>query len=144
MVEKEQPDIQINYLLADFNTRLRDIEEKNKVSKDRLLLLGQNLISSREELTKELDLLKKEQNSVRKELDKLKGLIENILSETDNFVRKDEILMIERMLKDFQPLEFARVKDVEEMFNSKFGVKQEKQNIKTVKTSKYNENEVNQ
>jgi hypothetical protein len=144
MAEKEQPDNQINYLLADFNTRLRDIEEKNKVSKDRIMLLGQNLISSREELIKELNILKKEQNNIRKELDKLKGLIENILSETDNFVRRDEILMIERMLKDFQPIEFARVKDVEEMFNNKFGTKPEKQNIKSSKTTKYNENEVRQ
>ena len=27
------------------------------------------------------------------------------------------MLVIERMLKDFQPLEFARIKDVEEMLN---------------------------
>jgi hypothetical protein len=33
------------------------------------------------------------------------------------------MVLIERMLKDFQPLEFMRKKDVEELINKKLGVR---------------------
>ena len=109
---------QISFLLSDFNTRLRDLEERNRTIRERVILIGQNFISSREEVDKTLNDLKKETSETKKELTKLKSFIENILSETDKFVKKDEMILVEKMLKDFQPVEFARIKDVEEMFGS--------------------------
>lgn len=153
--QEAQPDPQINLLLSDFNTRLRDIEERNRVVKERVLLLGQNLISSREDVDKEIEFLKKETTIAKKEISKIKSLVENILAETDKFVRRDEIALIERMLKDFQPLEFARIKDVEEMIGKKethsymsvgsaqTGVSLDSQNEqknKSIKTKKTTEN----
>lgn len=144
----EQPqDNQVNYLLSDFNTRLRDIEERNRVVKERVLLLGQNLISSRDDIDSQMEQLKKDSNQFKRDLDRIKSMVENILQETDKFAKRDELALIERMLKDFQPLEFMRMKDVEEMINQKLGIKKTEsnteedagKNIKSGKTSKKEE-----
>jgi len=35
-------------IFSDINTKIRDIEEKQRVLKDRILLIGQNLIDTKE------------------------------------------------------------------------------------------------
>ncbi len=129
---EQQPQDQIQFLLADFNTRLRDLEERNKLVKNRTLLLGKNLITTREQITSEIDQLRNQSNKIQKDLEKLTSLVKSILSETRNFVRKDEVIVLERMLKDFQPLDFARIQDVKDMISEKLKQKQ----IKTIKTKK--------
>lgn len=116
---------QISYLLSDFNTRLRDLEERNRAIRERVLLIGQNLIASREEIDNAVVDLKKQTSETKKELDKIKQLVENIVSEFDKFARKDEMILVEKMLKDFQPIKFARIEDVEDMINEKLGKKNE-------------------
>ena len=58
-------------------------------------------------------------HEIKKELDKVKKISNALLSEFNKFVKRDEILLVERMLKDFQPLEFMRKKDVEELIAKK-------------------------
>jgi len=138
MVEKEQP-AQISFLVSDFNTRLNDLEERNKIIRERVLLLGQNLISTKEESDSEIEKLKKQINLMQRDLEKLKLLNQSIISEMNKFVKRDEVLVVERMLRDFQPLQFARIKDVEDLINRKLNIRpnsiqQDKQeNIKTKK-----------
>ena len=72
--------------------------------------------------------LKRQTSETQKNLEKLQTLSKNIVQETDKFVKRNEILVIERMLKDFQPLEFMRKKDVEELIDEKLD--------KTIKTKK--------
>lgn len=110
---------QISFLLSDFSTRLRDLEERNRMIRERVLLLGQNLISSREEIEQEITKLKKDSEITRKEIEKMKSLLEGILSEMDGFARKNEMILLERMMKDFQPLEFARITDIERIVEQK-------------------------
>ena len=50
--------------------------------------------------------------------------MQSLFAETEKFARKDEMVLIERMLKDFQPLEFVRVKDVEKTTSRNINKKQ--------------------
>ena len=124
MVEQQENNDQIQLLLSDFNTRLRDLDERNKLIRDRVLLLGKNLISSRQELEDELIEIKKENLEIKKDQNKIKKVSNSLLSEFNKFVKKDEIILLERMLKDFQPLEFMRKKDVEELIEDKLSKKE--------------------
>tara|TARA_Y100000310_G_scaffold294100_1_gene324292 strand:+ start:2856 stop:3263 length:408 start_codon:yes stop_codon:yes gene_type:complete len=134
MVEpQEEAQPQVQFLLSDFNTRLRDTEERNQLVRERILLLGKNLIESKSETEQEVKNLKKQTSEIKQDLEKLQRISKSIVKETEKFVKKNEILMIERMLKDFQPLEFMRKKDVEELINEKLSSSKE---IKTTKTKK--------
>ena len=125
---------QVQFLLSDFNTRLRDIDERNRLIRERVLLLGKNLIESRKEIEDELIEIKKTNAELKRDIEKLKTISKNLLSETGKFVKRDEIMLIERMLKDFQPLEFMRRKDVEELIEKKLGKNNEARMKRTLDT----------
>jgi len=129
---EEQPNNQIQFLLSDFNTRLRDLEGRNKLIKDRTLLLGKNLIAIRDQSEEEMLELKKQTNKIQNDLEVIKKLTKSILTETGKFVRRSQVLVIERMLKDFQPLKFTREKDVKELIAQAIHNK----TTKTIKTKK--------
>ncbi len=115
MAEVQQQDNQLQFLLADISTRIRDIEERNNSMRERIQILGQNMLNTRESTEERVSQIEKQNSQIALDLKKIKTNLENLNSEMSNFVRKDEIILVERMLKDFQPLEFIRRKDVEEM-----------------------------
>jgi hypothetical protein len=133
MAEQKTGEDNFQFLLTDFNTRLRDITERNRLIRERVLLLGQNLISSKDESEESLKKIRKENNEIKDKIEKLEKISNSLLSEFNKFVKRDEIILVERMLKDFQPLEFMRKKDVEEMINQKLSTKKE---IKTKVSTK--------
>lgn len=112
---EQQADNQLQYILSDLGTRIRDLEERTSSLKERFFILSQNLIDSREEIQQRVLDIEKQNSQINLELKKISSTLQSFSSEFNNFVRKDEIILIERMLKDFQPLEFIRKKDVEEM-----------------------------
>jgi hypothetical protein len=114
-MDEQSPNTQISFLLSDFNTRLKDLEERNSAIRERVLLLGKNLLTSKEETDTEIESLKKQVITITKDVESLKNLSKNLLEESDKYVKRSEVLLIERMLKDFQPLDFARRKDLEEL-----------------------------
>lgn len=132
---QEEASSQIQFLLSDFNTRLRDAEERNQLIRERILILGKNLIESKQDTESEISELKKQTAEMKKDLEKLKTISKNIVQETEKFVKKNEILVIERMLKDFQPLEFMRKKDVEELIDEKLTQANSGKQIKTAKSN---------
>jgi uncharacterized protein YoxC len=116
---EEQSTDQISFLLSDFNARLRDTEEKNRVLKERTVILGNNLISLKDQSDITLSSIKKDVSQIKKDVENIKNVLENLIGETNKLVRKEEVILIERMLKDFQPLEFARIKDIEDIIDKK-------------------------
>ena len=111
---EEQQD-QTQFFISDLNTKVTDLEQRNENLRERVLLLGTNLIESKEETEKLISEIKKNTQENSKDLQRIKSITTNIINELDNFVRKDEMVVIERMLKDFQPLDFIRRKDLEEI-----------------------------
>lgn len=105
----------INALLSEFGTRLNETEEKQRLIKDRILLIGENLISTKEDSLKQDSEIKKQIKQINSEVDSLKQLITRIINEMPNFARKIELEILERQMKMFQPLEFARIQDVKKI-----------------------------
>ncbi len=123
MAEKEVAPQQPSFYQTDLINRIRDLEEKNKILKERLLLIGKNLINIKNESESEITSLKNKTKKLEDGLKRFSSLLEGIISESNNFVRRSQINIIERMLKDFQPLEFLRKKDVEELIEQKLKTK---------------------
>jgi hypothetical protein len=124
----EQQDNQSGYFLADFNTRLQDLEGKTSTIKDRAIMLGENLITLKEKIDEEISEVKKTLKALEKKVEKIESISKTIASESNTLVRRDEMVLIERMLRDFQPIEFVRRKDVEEMIEQKINKGEKTQN----------------
>jgi len=112
MEEPQQTQDPINAFLGEFGTRLNELEEKQRLIKDRLLLVGGNLISTKEDNEKQFLDFKKQISQIDSEVKSLKHLSKRIVQELENFARKPELEILERQFKMFQPLEVARIKDV--------------------------------
>jgi hypothetical protein len=135
MVEKKEESAQdMSFLISDFNIRLRDLEEKNQLMRERVLLLGKNLLVIKDESFNEIDSLKKQVFKLTQEMERTRSSMQSLVSEIGNFAKKSELLVVERMLRDFQPLEFARIKDVQDIVEDKIAdIKEKSKNIKTKK-----------
>jgi len=105
----------VSSLLSEFSTKLTEIEEKQRLLRDRALLIGDNLIKSKEEFDDENLLLNKRIGELESEIKGIKQTLSRIINELESFARKTELSIIQRQFQIFQPLELARIKDVEEI-----------------------------
>lgn len=109
----EEYDYQAYY--GDINTKIRDMEEKNRILKDRLLLVGQNLIETKEKTTQEILELKKNLEILRQTVERIRTFLESFSSELSKFARKEDLEILTKQAKMFQPLEFIRKTDLEKI-----------------------------
>lgn len=98
--------------LSDISIRFRDLEEKNKMLKDRLLLIGQNLIETKEKTSSDILEIKKELEVIKKNMERLISFLETASAEFSKFARKEDLEILSKQAKMFQPLEFIRKKDL--------------------------------
>lgn len=116
MVEKE-----LNNYSQDFTTetsiRMNELGEKTNTLKEKVNLISKNFIILKEDLEKRVEEMEDKDQKINKNLELLNKSLLNLIQESEKWVRRDEIILIERMLKDFQPLEFVRKKDFEEIMN---------------------------
>ena len=111
----EQQTQPVEFMNADINTRINEIEEKQRLLKDRLLLVGENLISTKEEQEKENLEFKTRLKSIEEDIKELKQLNKRIIDELNNFARKTEVSILEKQFQMFEPLKTARLTDVEKI-----------------------------
>lgn len=83
---------------AGFVTKIRDLEEKQRLLKDRLILFGNSLIEIREKSYKEIQELKKNLFQLKEEYSRTKEFIQRIAERADESARKEELLIIQRQL----------------------------------------------
>jgi hypothetical protein len=113
---------QQNYLPQNYDssfTRLRDLEDKQRILKDRTLLIGQNLIETKENTSEKIIEIKKEIEIMKNTLQKVTAFLENISEEFSKFARKEDLEILTKQAKMFQPMQFATKKDLEKLKKTK-------------------------
>ena len=88
---------------SDVNTKLRDLEEKQNLLKERILLIGQNLVEDRGSTLEEVQELKKTVLKLGEETLRIKELIKNISEQISEFARKEELMILQRQFDMFKP-----------------------------------------
>ncbi|PIN91599.1 hypothetical protein COU61_02155 [Candidatus Pacearchaeota archaeon CG10_big_fil_rev_8_21_14_0_10_35_13] len=100
------------------NSRLRDLEEKNKLVKDRVLLIGENLISAREDFSKDISEIRKTLEVLSEEVSRLRSVVQRLSEEVDSKARKSDVDVLRRQAKIFDPLKLTTEEDVVRLVNS--------------------------
>ena len=118
-------------LLSEFNTKISDLEARYDMLRDRLLLTSESFVKTRDAVNKEVNLVKSDLRDVKNDVEKNKELTQQILYELSQFARKEEVRILERYIKLWEPLKFAKVEEVKEMINNAMiktkGIVQEKE-----------------
>lgn len=80
----------------DVSVRLRDLEEKNRLLRDRVLLLGQTVVEERDKSFKEVQDMKGIVIKLREEVNRLKELMQRMAEQISQTARKEELMMLQR------------------------------------------------
>lgn len=118
MADKEEYSQNNDSLFSDVNVKLRDLEEKQNILKDRVLLIGENLVTEKNNLDSEIQETKMEISKLNEETKKIRMAIERVIDDLNSFVRRNEFEVLQRQFKMFEPLELARISDVEDMISN--------------------------
>lgn len=116
MVTQENSQEPVSY---EIGLKIRDLEENQKIIKERILLIGQNLISLQEKNISEITELKKSVNELLTDVKRIKDSIQVLSEETGKSARREELAILSRQFKMFEPLKYARIEDVEKIVNEK-------------------------
>jgi len=114
MKEEENP--ALNYFQSQ-GSELRDLEEKQRVLRDRLILIGQNLIEIKEKSEEDILEIKKDLEKMKQDLERIKSFSETISGEFSKFARKEDLEILMKQAKMFQPLDFIKRGDLEKLKN---------------------------
>ncbi len=101
----------------EINTKIRDLEERYRILRDRLLLIGQNLIEIKEKTSADTFEMKKDLEIIKRNVERLVSFLETASAEFSKFARKEDLEILSKQAKMFQPLEFVRKKDLKKLKN---------------------------
>jgi len=104
-----------DYSYEQVSPGVRDLEEKQRILKDRTMLIGQNLIELKEQTEETLLGLKKEIEKIKNTLERVKSFLEIASSEFQKFARKEDLEILKKQAKMFQPLDFVRKEELERL-----------------------------
>jgi hypothetical protein len=96
---------------TEINTRIRDLEEKHRILKDRTLLIGENLVDIKEKLNQDIIEIKKEMENMKQQLERVKSFLESASDEFSKFARKEDLEILSKQAKMFKPFEFVKQED---------------------------------
>lgn len=99
-------------------SKIKDIEDKQNLLKDRLLLIGQNLIETKEEHEKKLTDLRKDLEIIKNDIERMKNFIRTISDEMSKFARKEDLEILSKQAKMFQPLDFVRRSELKNLHHN--------------------------
>lgn len=89
-------------LFQEMSVRLRDIEERQQLLKDRLLLVGKSVLDERERLAIEMQTLKKSVVLLTEENTRSKELVQRLAEQISQSARKEELSLLQRQFDLFR------------------------------------------
>jgi len=112
----EQEDF-IGQLSSEMNAKMRDIEEKQRILRDRLLLIGQNLVEIKDNTNKKILEIKKDVEIMKQNIERMSSFLETVSNEFSKFAKKEDLKILTKQAKMFQPLELMSRKELERLKN---------------------------
>ncbi len=87
---------------SDLNTRIRDLEEKQRLLKDRMLLISDGFIKDREKSFNDFQDMKKIVTILQGDNQRLKEIVLRIGQGVDKSARKEELMVLQRQFDLFR------------------------------------------
>ena len=87
---------------ADINTRIRDLEEKQSLLRDKMLLITESFVKQREKNFDEMQEMKKVLETLKSETGRMREIISRIGEMTSKSARKEELMILQRQFNIFR------------------------------------------
>ncbi len=83
-------------------SQIRDLEEKQQIIKDRLVLIGSNLVELKESAFEEILSIKKELATLKESLERTLSFVESLSKEISKFAKKEDVEILAKQMKMFR------------------------------------------
>ena len=87
---------------SDLNTRLRDLEEKQRLLRDKMLLIGDSFVRERDKQFSQVQELKKTVENLTLEVGKLRDAVVRMREMGDKSARKEDLMILQRQFDLFR------------------------------------------
>ena len=95
-------------IFDDAAIRIRTLEEQQRIMKDRILLIGQNLIETKEETSSKILEIKKDIEIIKQSMARMISFLETASGEFSKFARKEDLEILAKQARMFQPLKLKK------------------------------------
>lgn len=89
--------------MGDMNAKVRDLEEKQKILRDRLILIGQNLIEMKDRTNEKTLEIKKDIEILKNNMERMISFLESASTEFSKFAKKEDVEILYKQAKMFKP-----------------------------------------
>lgn len=90
------------YQDSDVISKTRDLEEKVRLLKDRILLIGKSLVEERDKNFKEIQEMKTLLIKMQEENSRMKEVMQRIIEQLEATARKEELMILQRQFDIFR------------------------------------------
>ncbi len=88
---------------SDLNLKVQDLEEKYRLLKERVILVGNSLVDERGKNFEEVQELKRIVLKLKEENIRMKEFIQRISEQLSETARKEELMILQRQFDIFKP-----------------------------------------
>lgn len=108
------------YILNELNTRVRILEGKYNLTRERMLIINQNMIDHYKKLNSGIRSMEEDVAEIKDSLDLLKETITDIVKELRLLARKEELKILEKYINLWNPLKIMTEEEVKELIEKRF------------------------
>jgi len=90
-------------IFNDASMKVRDIEEKQRILKERTILIGQNLVEIKEKNEEKILEVKKDLEIIKQKIERMASFLEIISGEFSKFAKKEDLEILAKQARMFQP-----------------------------------------
>lgn len=98
--------------LIDMNARVRDLEGRYNLLRDRVLVINQNMIEEYKRTVNEVRVINSDIRDIKKEIFQIKETLRHLIAEIDFFARKEDVKLLEKYINLWNPMNFTTEKEV--------------------------------
>ena len=96
----------------DSSERVRILESRYNLMRERLLLINQNMIDEYKKISEDIKIIESELKELKKDMFEIKEVLHKIVYELQFFAKKDTLKVLEKYINMWNPLSFVTEEEV--------------------------------
>lgn len=102
-------------IINDLNTRVRILEGKYNLTRERMLIINQNMLDHYKKLNSNIKGVEEDLSEIKESINLLKETIKDMIKELRLLARKEELKILEKYINLWNPLSVVTKEEVEEI-----------------------------
>ena len=102
----------------EISGRIRVLESKYSLARERIFLVNQNMVDSHKQFMVHIDSINSDIKSIKNDIYVIKDTLRTIIKEFDAFAKKEDLKVLEKYINMWSPLKFVTEAQVLELIKN--------------------------